>query len=431
MTDAAQAVSFSITTDTPDRAEAVISISHPTVQSVYQAVVKTQQSDLHTQGFVKGNTPRTFIESSYQPTILEHVRELFFNHVVVDYLYKQLAEHKCVVAGEPTLIDIKIEPDGGARFTFELTRINPSIDNSWRRLPFKAPQRKNYKDLDRQVELFVREEIEKQKIAGTGIEVNDWIGFTIEIINAEGSELLQGLREAVFLRIGDEEGDREARGLFVGKKVGDSFITASNLLQEYISKDLDARYSFRVSITDRVPVAYFSLDLFKHQFGLRSPRDIHGKLIEVFSFRNDMSQRRETAEAALRILVKTYACEPPQPLMQRQMQKVYAAVHENPDYQVYKAQQDFHMAVKLLAQKQLKETLIIDHLAEHEEIVASNTDILAYLNLTLRPRTKDFIYFELPSTKNHGQESPIPREFVRRHVRREKTLNTIIATLAK
>ena len=33
----------------------------------------------------------------------------------------------------------------------------------WKYLPFKAPKRKNYKDLDRQVETFLQEEVSSER----------------------------------------------------------------------------------------------------------------------------------------------------------------------------------------------------------------------------------------------------------------------------
>ena len=43
-------------------------------------------------------------------------------------------------------------------FTFEISVFPAMPLSEWKYLPFKAPKRKNYKDLDRQVESFLHEE---------------------------------------------------------------------------------------------------------------------------------------------------------------------------------------------------------------------------------------------------------------------------------
>ncbi len=136
-------------------------------------------------------------------------------------------------------------------------------------------------------------------------------------------------------------------------------------------------------------------------------------------------------EAALRLLCKQYYFLLPQHLLERQRLMVLQAVQNNPDYQVYKSQHGFKAKIKQLAEKQLKETIIIDAIAYHEAITVSNADILAYLNMLKRPRTKEFIYFMVPAPKLLGQEIPLSAEFIKRYCLREKTLNHVIAELTK
>ena len=78
---------------------------------------------------------------------------------------------------------------------------------------------------------------------------------------------------------------------------------------------------------------------------------------------------------------------------------VLAAVQNNPDYHVYKAQADFKEKVKQLAEKQLKETIIVDAIAYQEGLSVSDEDVRAYLNFMKRPRMKEFVHFVLPSYK--------------------------------
>ena len=110
---------------------------------------------------------------------------------------------------------------------------------------------------------------------------------------------------------------------------------------------------------------------------------------------------------------------------------VLQAVQDNPDYHVYKSQPDFKEQIRQLAEKQLKETIIIDAIAYQEGIKVSQEDIRAYLNLLKRPRMKEFLHFILPPNKVLGQDIPLSAELVKRFCLREKTLNHIIGHLIK
>ena len=75
--------------------------------------------------------------------------------------------------------------------------------------------------------------------------------------------------------------------------------------------------------------------------------------------------------------------------------------------------------------------LFVDTISFQENIQATDDDIVNYLNLLKRPRTKEFIYFEIPQTKMYDQEIPLQQEELRRYCQREKTLNYIIHYLTK
>lgn len=414
-----------------DRSLATVTIDQRLVDSIYSIIIDSQKTDVQTQGFLRGAAPRTYIKEVLTPSIVEHLRSFFFNHFVVSYLYQQLTHAKILYVGEPQLVDVQLEPGAAAQYTFTLDHVPISLGDGLHKLPFKMPQRKNYKDLDRQVELFIKEENEKASRPSDTADIGDWIAFSMTLVDEKEHPVLDTHTEELWIKMGDEEGDRPSHDLFLGKKLGDSFISQSPVLQDYLSDDFDTRYHFRISITNRVPAYAFSFDQFKAHFRIKTPKEVHSKLIEVFSFRNDLSQRRETVETSLKTLVKAYPFSIPSHLLERQTYKVLGDVGCNPDYHVYRAQKDFQHHVTMLAEKQFKEMVLIDQIAHADGITASNDDIVSYLNLTKRARMRDFIYFHLPHTRSHEQEVPLPTEYIRRFVRREKTLNHVINTLAR
>lgn len=423
---------FSITQKHLQQHTATIRVARAFVDALYNEAVLAQKAEAQTYGFSKGTTPLQYIEHNFRSYILDHLKEFFFIHCVLGYLRQALIKNKIVVAGEPDLVDIRLQPQEDALFTFSFTNIQLDNDDRWKKVNLRVPERKNYKDLDRQVESFIKEETEKaQADTDNSIAFLDWICFDMVLVNQNKKPLLHSHKDEVWVKISDEEADRELHELFLGKKVGDTFYTKNVMFQEYVSNKLNVNYTFAISIKDRVPHAYFSFDAFNRHFQIKNSKDMHLKLIEVFSHRNDLSQRRETIEASLKLLSKQYFMLLPSHLLDRQRHYVLAQVHENPDYHVYKAQSDFKEKIRQLAEKQLKETIIIDMVAYKENIQVTHEDIVGYLNLIKRPRTKEFIYFDLPPSKVNGQEMPVSTEVIKQYCLREKTLNFVIHYLTK
>ena len=423
---------FSMVEEKPHLHKAVVTIGHEHIDALYNEALLAKKLQTDTYGFTKGSTPIHYIEHNFRSNIVEHLKELLFTHCVVHYLYESLAQNKVVLAGDPDLIDISLRPDGDAQYTFSLFNIPIDSDQRWKRLHVKQALRKNYKDLDRQVDAMIKEELElKKRHADSTIALGDWVYFDIAIVDKNNKILLHDYKSSLWIRMNSGEDDKALHDLFLGKKTGDSFLTQSNYLQEYLSLASDMNYTFQVDIKAYLVDAFFSLDLLKRHFKLRNDREVHLKIIEVFSTRNDTSQRRETVDAVFRLLCKQYFIGLPTTLLERQRVMVLSALQTTSDYHVYKAQSDFREIVKNLAEKQLKENIIIDAIAIQEGIEVTHEDVLGYLNLLKRPRLKEFIYFKLPSHKVLGQDVPLSDEFVKRYCLREKTLNHIISHVTR
>lgn len=195
---------------------------------------------------------------------------------------------------------------------------------------------------------------------------------------------------------------------------------------------MNAHYDFKINILNHICADVFCFESFKKHFKLKTTRDTHLKLIEVFSYRHDLSQRRETVEAALKALLRMHNnLHIPEHLIEQQKEHILDIVQLNPDYYVYKIQADFKEKIHMLAEKQLKELALIDALAYQEQIEVSDEDIVGYINLLKRPRTKEFIYFTFPHTKMYGREEPLTHALIQRQCLREKTLNYAIQRLSR
>jgi FKBP-type peptidyl-prolyl cis-trans isomerase (trigger factor) len=421
------------TYEQPTLCRATIAVSKNLINSFFEETVHTLQSSVQAYGFAQGTVPFEYIVKQYRSNITDHLKEFFFKFGIVNFLFQEVRAQKLLVAGDPRLVDIYLEHDNHAHFVFELT-VFPAISLlEWKYFPFKAPNRKNYKDLDRQVEGFMQDEkkLLESRLSDQAIAIGDWVNFNIVVVDKNNKPLHDSFVQNFWLKLGDEEVEGHLRSLFVDRHKGDEFVVNNKGLQDYFSDQLRTCYYFRITILDTVPYSYFCFEQFKDHFKLKTNKDMHKKLIEVFSYRNDVSQRLAMVEEAFKLMLTKHRFFAPNHLVLRQQKIILSAIQKNPDYNVYRKQKDFSFWVQQLAEKQVKETLLIDQLIYRENIVVDNEDIVNYLNLDKRARMREFIYFNLPESKRDGQEMPLPTHELSRVCAREKAINYVIYHLTK
>lgn len=412
---------------------ATITVSKSLINTFFDETAVALKDNIQAYGFQQGEVPIEYIGKQYRLNITEHLKEFFLKFGIINFLFQEIRAQKLLVAGDPRLVDIFLEYGQDARFVFELSVFPMIALNEWKYFPFKAPHRKNYKDLDRQVETFVQEEqknLEKYS-SDKGIAIGDWINFTVSVVNNKQMSLNEGFAQNFWLKLDNEDIEGHLQFLFLGKKKGEGFIVSNKGLQDYFSDQLRVSYNFKIHVIDIVPHAYFCFDQFKDHFRVKTNKDMHKKLIEVFSYRNDVSQRLAMVEEAFKLLLSRHRFFAPNYLVLRQQKIILGAIQSNPDYNVYRKQKDFNFWIQQLAEKQVKETLLIDQLIYRENIVVTHEDIVNYLNLDKRQRMREFIYFGLPESKHYGQEMPLVTNELSRVCAREKAINYVIYYLTK
>ncbi len=408
------------------------SIPRATVAALYSFALQAQKNRACASGFHKGNAPIEYIEQHFTSILHDHLKELLFNYFVIHYLYEQILERKIPIACDPRLVDIKLDHDDDARFIFELSLFPKLPLQEWRYLPFKEPKRKKYKDLDRQVDTFCKEEKEIiKKRENETIKIGDWVCFELSLVNEHADSFFEQYAIPLWLKIGDENADQILQSVFVDKIVGQTFITENKALQEYLSTQLETTYPCRITILDAVPQEFFDFDLFKKMFRLKTNKEMYKKMIEVFSYRNNISLRRSMAEESLQLLLTKHRFELPHHLTLRQEKSLLDIVQRNPDYHVYRAQKDFKYQIRKLAERQGKEAILLDHIAYNENVAPNRDDVKAYLNLSNRPRMKEFIYFDMPITKVSAREMPLSEHMLKQTCMREKAINHVIYHLTR
>lgn len=415
---------FSIVKKENEPHTGTINVSRDYVEILYQEAVNAQKEITETYGFNKGETPTAYIEQNFLPPIIDHITQLLFNHCISRYLVHSLAEHKITTIGDPILETINVSPQKEAQFSFTIYEGNPYQHREWRQLMLKAPGRKNYKDIDRHVESFIEEEEVRAQTLDVA-HLGDIICFDLVFLKKDGTPLLPNYTNTLWMKLTNEEVDHALQSLFEGKKKGETFVISSSPLHEYITTE-PYSYAYQITIKDIIFNNCFSFEDFKKHFRLKTNKEMRHKLIEVFSFRNDVSQRRETVEAAMRLLTRFHPEDIPNHLIDTRQKMLFDQVHANPDYQVYRTKPNFKETLRALAEKQLRETSLIDAIGYQEGIHVTAEDIACYLNLAKRSRTKEFVYFNAPLNKLKDPGGIVEQEFLERYCLREKTLNYVI-----
>ncbi|MBI2344901.1 hypothetical protein HYV10_02400 [Candidatus Dependentiae bacterium] len=394
---------------------------------------QNHQNHIHSSGFKKGLAPLSYIQEHFKDHILKHLKDLGLKFFGINNLIKHIRIKKIVLAGDPELRDIEVDSTGNLTYVFEVYVPKEIYIQSWKYLPFRPVARKKYRDIDKQVTSFIQEEeaIQKNYNPEKGIQVGDWVLFKTWIIDRQKNPIFQENTEPVWLKIGDEEPDIEFQNIFLGKKVGETLHTKDSGIQRYFCENSYADYTFVIQIEDIVPTQYFSFDIFKQYFKIKNNKDLINKITEVFSFNNDISQRRIIAYEALGLIIrKNQIVLPDQAIITKRRQILYD-LQSKSDFMVYKLDPDFDQNITNMAIRQLLDNVIVETIGYQDNISISNNDIKTILQFTQRPRFKDFLYFPFLKTQIQGQEFPVEYESLYHYALKEKSVNHIIHHLTK
>jgi FKBP-type peptidyl-prolyl cis-trans isomerase (trigger factor) len=431
-TPAEHPLSFKLLSINSQLCIATVTIPHTTVDLFYTLAAENQSKIISVAGFQKGHVPLDYIKKNYQETLNGHVQEILFKFYAINFLYKQVREQKLIIAGEPRLIEASLLPEKDAAFLFEVNLLPDYQIQEWKHFPFKAPKRKRYKDLDKQVQGFIDAETEASQTEGfEKIAPDDWVFFSVLLATETHTPIASWIPQQFWFHIGKEETESDLREIFLGRTVGETYITTNKGLQEYFSSHIHTSYAFLITIEAKVAAAATDFELIKRHFKLKTNKALHQKLVEVFSYRNDVSQRRSMAQDALKMILAKHPITPPVPMVLRKQEELLHTIKNNPDYNVYRTEKKFTSYLTQLAEKQCKEEIVADLIAANENIEITNDDVQSYLNLYKRPRTKEFLYFRIPSFTIQNQEVPAPSHEIMHYCLREKTLNYIIYHLTK
>ena len=233
------------------------------------------------------------------------------------------------------------------------------------------------------------------------------MNFSATLLDENQKPIFQQLTSDFWMKMQKSELSNKFKSIFIGKKQGDSFITNELNFEDPSDTSNGADPIFLIIIKSVIKGQSLSLELFKHIIQIKNKTDLHNKMMEVFSYRNDMSQRKTIIEEVFNLLLSKHRFEVPKHLVLRRQEDILLNLMTQPDYHVYKAQKDFLKCIELLAEKNLKEETIIDQIAYKENIRVDSIDIQDYLNLLNNKRMSEFAYFRPTLEKIEDLHSPL------------------------
>ncbi len=378
-------------------------------------------------GFQRKNVPLDYLRLSLNEEITRKLRDLLVKHVVINKLSTYLQANKIVGCNYPRLIAMNTPEGAHWSFDFDLSLAHEIELKEWRNFSFKQPKRKKYKDLDKQVANFLEHEVAVvKKLDSDKVEEQDWVYSESTLCDATGEILEPRITSNFWINVKQHAGIDVLRDLFIGRQVGEKFVTNLLDMDHTMNEYENYRYYFQVIIKNIVKGGHLSLELFKSNFKLKNKSDVHNKLMEVFSFRNDESQRRSTIEEVFHLLLSKHRFEVPKHLVLRRQEDLLFSIMKKPDYQVYKAQGDFEYHLELLAEKQLKEEILVDQISYQEGIHDEIVDAQHYFHLFGNKKLYEFLYFKPVVAHLDQFNVPFNVALLQQTFTREKTLNYII-----
>lgn len=365
------------------------------VSKLVSFFIAKKKQDLLMHGFEKGKIPEAYIKEHFKISLLAHVEKIFFYFYAQDIFIKSLSANGAYI---PRIFSFEKEINLNTfvvRFMHQKTSyLLDSEKNYFDEIKkIKFPERKKYKDLDRQASLtFAQEEHNKENSKVASIAEGDWIGIRVQLVDDKGEIIDERLTLKLWVYITSEGIDREIRTTFLGKKRGEQFSVGAFFLEELLCTDF-LNHTFLVTIEDHISHLYFDFATFEKAYGFDS-QDVIEKMIEVFSLRNDISLKKEKSQLVLKHFLEKIKISLDQETILEHECMIKNRIVKNADYLLYQSDTNFLSNIKKLACRQAMEKILIDYLIYKYKIKLESAPIYAYLNILQRHRLKDFLYFD-------------------------------------
>jgi len=381
-------------------------------------------------GFSCENLPISYTQEYFAAEIERDTKKFILNHFVAESLFSYLEGKKIITANLPRLHAINGSFEKGFSYTFALS-LAPHLNiEQWKNFTFIPPKRKNYTDLDIQVENFLSIfDKHTQMSLSPHLEHGDWTCFSARMHTPHLSNPLQDdIR--YWIQLPPNGNPTTLSHYFLGTTKGSTFSVPATLFSHTPDANKKSSYYFDITIIEVLKNNIPSRQALQHSLNIETAEELHNKLIEVFSYRNDISLRKSIIEEFFYHLFSSYRFDIAPHAITRRKEYFLTLMKRDPDNTVYTKQKYFFSYLAKLAEEKLKEEVIIDTIAFHEMIDVQESEIINYLQLYSHDRLREFIYFFPLQDDLATPCEPISQRMLAQAIRREKTLNTAIQKLS-
>lgn len=366
--------------------------------------------------------PESYTSTYFAQEILQETKAFIYNNLVCGELSAYQAKLPFTFLTTPRFQEVEIEEDGSYQYLFEVGCKELLKVSEWEKLDCVIPSRKNYNDIDIQVTNFIKklEEVAQQSSNNT-IEVGDWVCFSTV------PTALFPKKGKYWFFITSNENKNGLEQALLGKSCKETVHIQPDLFYYNAPSSLFAsEENFTLTIESILKKQSFSIKTLQHLFTLHTPEEIHGKLIEIFSFREDIPLRKAIIEEFFYAAFLKYRFEIPPHSIIRKKQELLELLKTTHEHRLFTKNDSFVAALDKLAELKIKETALMDSIAFQEAVTVSDEDIKAYLECLEDPRGQEFIHFNFFNDQYIDITHPFLEDELLSFVKREKTLNTVL-----
>jgi len=408
----------------------LIEIDPEHVKKFYYFIIEEKKKHTHLNEFEKGKIPISYIREYFYEKIKIFISEFFFYMEAQKKIIKKFNK-------KGLTLPININPNIFLDLeTFELKYsisdfFNKITKENFENKKIKLPLRKKYKDLDKQAISFVKKENENFLKFENKINYEDWIQIEVFLCDDNEKLILNEISTLLWIKISSQKYDLEIANIFLNKKINDIFFSKALFLQNYFSASQFIKCNFKIIIKEHVSSLFFNFKCFSKFFNIKKESDLYNKIIEVFSFKNDISLKREICQISFKKLFENYKISFSKNLFNQYKLEISKNLKINPDYLIFQGNKNFNENLKIFINQKIMEIVLIDYLSNKKFIKTEINDFYFFFNILQRNRLKDFLYFDLFEIKNEKKAIPISHEIIEKLIIREKTLQSNIKILEK
>lgn len=408
-----------------------IAVPQDIVEKFIIFLLQKKRDVISMSGLHAGVVPINYIKKNYEHSLVTHLKNIFYHFYVLPLLVQELRLQGAYI---PKIFDFHFICNMETKeIVFSYAYIKNLLEYvyfpEYKRIKF--PERKKYRDLDKQAKWIIDSEQKNKELYSYGVSIDedDWVCIRIFFIDDHKNIIDERVYGLFWLYITNEIIDRELCSLFFGKKKGDVFFTNG----ESLAKSLGLFFidhEFMVVIVDHVSNKYFITENFRHVFGYDNKVTFE-KIVEIFSLKNDIPLKKEKSQIALQFFLEKIKIYVEKDIMDEHELILKNKLLKNADYLLYQGELNFDTNIKKLSCRQSMEKILVDYLIFFYKLESSSQLLYWYMNILQRPRLKEFLYFDANYLYDtHHKSQLIQNVFIEQIALRERVIEYMIQKLS-